>query len=234
MATHLHRAIEQIKKNILGQGALVEDSLRRALTAIERDDEALAGEAIDRDFEIDLKEVDIEEECLKALALYQPVAGDLRFIIATIKINATLERVGDLAVNIAERAIMLSGRERPTVPFDMPQFADKARRMVTHSLDALVRADTELARVVLAADDEIDDMDSEYTTKLKAVLAEHPEAAEPILHLVQLSRFVERIADHATSIAEDVIYMVEGEIPRHSLKRAVAEAMSINETAVEQ
>jgi phosphate transport system protein len=234
MATHLQREIKQLKKSILGLGALVEDSLRRALTAIERDDETLAADAIDRDFEIDLKEVEIEEECLKALALYQPVAGDLRFIIATIKINTTLERIGDLAVNIGERALMLSGQERPAVPFDMPRFADKAQRMVSHSLDALVRADTELARVVLAADDEIDNMDTEYTTKLKAVLAEHPEAADPIVHLLQLSRFVERIADHATSIAEDVIYMVEGEIPRHSLKRAVAEAMTINEGAVDQ
>ena len=227
MATHLQRETENLKKRILGLSALVEDNLRRALDSIERRDAALAADAVDHDFEIDLMEVDVEEECLKTLALYQPVAGDLRFIVATIKINTTLERIGDLAVNIAELAILLQKSEMPVVPFDMVGFADKARRMVGHSLDALVRADTELARVVLAADDEVDDLDHEYCGKLRETLEAHPEQMDPIVHLLQLSRFIERIADHATSIAEDVIYMVEGEIPRHSVKRAVAEAMGI-------
>ena len=228
MANHLQREIEKLKKRILGLSALVEENLRRALDSVETRDAALAADAVDHDFEIDLMEVDVEEECLKTLVLYQPVAGDLRFIVATIKINTTLERIGDLAVNIAGRAILLQNGEMPVVPFDLPGFSDKARRMVGHALDALVRADTELARVVLAADDEIDELDLEYSIKLKSALEAHPEQMEPILHLLQLSRFIERIADHATSIAEDVIYMVEGEIPRHSVKRAVAEAMGIN------
>ncbi len=139
MATQLQREIGNLKKSILTLSALVEDNLRRALTAVERRDEALATDAIERDFPIDLMEVDVEEDCLKALALYQPVAGDLRFIVTTIKINTTLERVGDLAVNIAERARLLAAMEQPVVAFDMAAMAAKAQRMVSSALDALVQ-----------------------------------------------------------------------------------------------
>ena len=130
MSTQLQREINSLKKSILTLSALVEDNLRRALAAVERRDEALAAEAIERDFPIDLMEVDVEEDCLKALALYQPVAGDLRFIVTTIKINTTLERVGDLAVNIAERARLLAAMDQPVVAFDMAAMAAKAQRMV--------------------------------------------------------------------------------------------------------
>jgi phosphate transport system protein len=229
MANHLQREIERLKKGILALSALVEENLRRALESVESRDAVLAAEVVDRDFAIDLMEVEVEEECLKTLALYQPVAGDLRFIVATIKINATLERIGDTAVNIAERAASLATLAWPPVPFDLQGMAEKAQGMVASSLDALVRADGELARTVLAADDEVDRLDHEYTQKLKGVLSEHPEWMEPVIHLLQLSRFIERLADHATSIAEDVIYMAEGEIPRHSVKRAVAQAMELAE-----
>jgi phosphate transport system protein len=173
-------------------------------------------------------EVDVEEDCLKALALYQPVAGDLRFIVTTIKINTTLERVGDLAVNIADRARVLAGLDPPVVAVDLTDMAGKAQRMVASALDALVRSDAGLARAVLLADDEVDDLDREMTARLHEVAREHPEWLEPVMQLLNISRFIERVADHATSIAEDVIYMVEGEIPRHSVKRAVAEAMGLN------
>ncbi len=230
MATQLQREIGNLKKSILTLSALVEDNLRRAFEATERRDEALATEAIERDFPIDVMEVDVEEDCLKALALYQPVAGDLRFIVTTIKINTTLERVGDLAVNIAERARELAGLDQPVMAFDMTGMAGKAQRMVASALDALVRSDAGLARAVLLADDEVDDLDREMTARLHEVVREHPEWFEPVMQLLQISRFIERVADHATSIAEDVIYMVEGEIPRHSVKRAVAEAMGFNGT----
>ena len=229
MATQLQREISNLKKSILTLSALVEDNLRRALTAVETHDETLATAAIDRDFPIDLMEVDIEEDCLKALALYQPVAGDLRFIVTIIKIDGTLERVGDLAVNIAERALQLAAAApQPVVSFDMTGMAIKAQQMVSNSLDALVASDAAAARAVLLADDEIDDLDREFTARLNAAAREHPEWLEGVVQLLQISRFIERLADHATSIAEDVIYMVEGEIPRHSVKRAVAEAMGFN------
>ena len=229
MATQLQREISNLKKSILTLSALVEDNLRRALTAVEMHDETLATAAIDRDFPIDLMEVDIEEDCLKALALYQPVAGDLRFIVTIIKIDGTLERVGDLAVNIAERALQLAAAApQPVVSFDMTGMAIKAQQMVSNSLDALVASDAVAARAVLLADDEIDDLDREFTARLNAAAREHPEWLEGVVQLLQISRFIERLADHATSIAEDVIYMVEGEIPRHSVKRAVAEAMGFN------
>ena len=229
--SQLQREIGNLKKSILTLSALVEDNLRRALTAVENRDEALATEAIERDFPIDLMEVDVEEDCLKALALYQPVAGDLRFIVTTIKINTTLERVGDLAVNIAERARLLAAMDQPVVAFDMADMAAKAQRMVASALDALVHSDAGVARAVLLADDEVDDLDREVTATLNAAMREHPEWLDPIIQLLQISRFIERVADHATSIAEDVIYMAEGEIPRHSVKRAVAEAMGLNGAA---
>ena len=234
MASQLEREIEMLKKSILTLSALVEDNLRRSFTAVETRDMALATEAIERDFPIDLMEVDVEEDCLKALALYQPVASDLRFIITTIKINTTLERVGDLAVNIAERARALAQLPQPVIAFDLAGMADKAQRMVATSLDALVQSDGQLARSVLLADDEVDDLDRDLTAKLHSSAEEHPEWLAPILQLLQVSRFIERVADHATSIAEDVIYMAEGEIPRHSVKRAVAEAMGLNGAAVGQ
>jgi len=230
MAAQLQREIDTLKKSILTLSALVEDNLRRAFQAVERRDTALATEAIERDFPIDLLEVDVEEDCLKALALYQPVAGDLRFIITTIKINTTLERVGDLAVNIAERARLLAALPEVVVGFDVGGMADKAQRMVANSLDALVQSDAALARAVLMADDEVDDLDRDFTEKLNAIVREHPEWLDSVVQWLQVSRFIERVADHATSIAEDVIYMAEGEIPRHSVKRAVAEAMGIGGT----
>ena len=228
MATQLQREIGNLKKRILTLSALVEDNLRRALDAAARRDEAMATEAIERDFPIDLMEVDVEEDCLKALALYQPVAGDLRFIVTVIKINTTLERVGDLAVNIAERGRQLAAMEQPIVAFDMADMAAKAQHMVASALDALVRSDAAIARAVLLADDEVDDLDRALTATLQAAAREHPEWLDPLIQLLQISRFIERVADHATSIAEDVIYMVEGEIPRHSVKRAVAEAMGLS------
>ncbi len=124
--------------------------------------------------------------------------------------------------------------DQPVVAFDMAGMAAKAQRMVASALDALVHSDGELARAVLLADDEVDDLDRELTATLNAAAREHPEWLDPLIQLLQVSRFIERVADHATSIAEDVIYMAEGEIPRHSVKRAVAEAMGFNGVALPQ
>lgn len=225
---HLEREMENVKRRVLALSALVEENLKRSLLAVERRDTDLAAAVIESDFDIDLMEVDVEEDCLKILALHQPVASDLRFLVAAIKINTTLERIGDLAVNVAERALSLAESERPVGGFDLTPMADKAQAMVARSLDAFVKPDPQQARVVLFSDNEVDDMEEEIAAAIRATLPQHPEWTDWLVNLLSVARFIERLADHATSIAEDVIYMVEGEIPRHHLKRVAAEEMGLS------
>ncbi len=174
---------------------------------------------IDGDREIDLSEVEIEEECLKALALHQPVATDLRFIAACLKINNDLERIADLAVNIAERALSLFSRQEAVpVPARFHDFMDSAARMLRESIDAFVRGDARLARAVCAKDEGIDQTNREIIAELLRRMHEDPGCIDPALELVSVSKNIERIADHATNIAEDVVYLVEGDIVRHRLE----------------
>ncbi len=215
MPRHLQREIEKLKKKILALGAVVEESVRKAVQAIQERDEKLADAIINNDVEIDHIEVDVEEECLKILALYQPVATDLRFIVAVLKINSDLERIGDLAVNIAERAVFLAKQEKVNYPFDFEDMVGKTRSMLKRSLDALVNHDTGLAREVCAADDEVDAINREMYIQVQQGIRSHPEQMEAMIHFLSISRHLERIADHTTNIAEDVIYMIEGEIVRH-------------------
>ena len=215
MFWHLHREIERLKKHILTLSALVEESLHNAIKSLIRRDEKLARQVIKGDDDIDQMEVDVEEECLKILALHQPVAIDLRFIIAVLKINNDLERIGDLAVNIAERTIFLCAKEPLDISFDFPRMVEMARLMLKQSIDALVNMDTALANKVCADDDEIDSLNREMYRQIQGAIRKYPERMECLIHLLAVSRHLERIADHATNIAEDVIYMVEGEIIRH-------------------
>jgi len=215
MPVHLQREIERLKKKILSLGAFVEDNVRKAVKSIEERDSKLASQIIESDLEIDHAEVEVEEECLKILALHQPVAIDLRFVIAVIKINSDLERIGDLAVNIAEQAFFLAAHEKVDIPFDFAGMSEKAQRMLTMSLDALVRMDSALARTVCALDDEVDAMHRDMYGQVQDGIRRRPEQLESLTHLISVSRCLERIADHATNIAEDVIYMLEGEIVRH-------------------
>ncbi|NLE28674.1 MAG: phosphate signaling complex protein PhoU [Phycisphaerae bacterium] len=217
MAKHMEREIENLKKRILSLGAVVEDIVQKSARSIKTRDAGMAQDVIDFDIEIDQTEVVVEEECLKILALHQPVASDLRFIVAVLKINNDLERIGDLAVNIAERAVFLASQKqfKPIIFFDFEEMARKTQSMLKRSLDALVNADTELAREVCAADDEVDAMNREMYLQVQNVIKAHPEQAESLIHMLSASRHLERIADHATNIAEDVIYMIEGEIVRH-------------------
>jgi phosphate transport system protein len=180
----------------------------------ERDGE-LAQAVIDSDPEIDLMEVDIEEECLKTLALHQPVAHDLRFIIAVLKVNSDLERIGDLAAGIAKQGRYLAGSDTCDVPYDLVGMAVKVGRMLRDSLDALMEKDAAIAHRVCAADDEVDTMDRLMYQEVRAAIRETPEKTEGLIRLQRVSQNLERIADHATNIAEDVIYLVEGEIVRH-------------------
>jgi phosphate transport system protein len=161
-------------------------------------------------------EVDIEEECLKNLALHQPVAKDLRFLISVLKINNDIERIGDLSVNIAETALFLNLRKKIEPPFDLSKMADLVKNMVKKSLDALLQENVALAKEVLAEDQEVDEIHrNAYPIVTKDIL-EHPESADSYIRMLSVSRYLERIADYATNISEDVIYMVEGNIVRHT------------------
>jgi phosphate transport system protein len=215
VSKHLEREIENLKKRILTLSAVVEDNVYKAVRSLTERDSILAEGIIKSDLEIDQTEVAIEEECLKVLALNQPVAGDLRFIVAILKINSDLERMGDLAVNIAERAMFLATKEKPDVPLNLTLMAEKTKTMMKKSLDSLMNQDTELAYQVLAADDEVDAMNREMYGRIQDGIRKKPEQLESLIHLLSCSRHLERIADHATNIAEDVIYMIDGVIVRH-------------------
>jgi phosphate transport system protein len=215
MPKHLERELENLKRSILSLGAKVEERLRTAIKAIETRDGNLANQVITSDHEIDEMEVDIEEECLKVLALHQPVAIDLRFIVSVIKINNELERICDLAVNIAERAAFLATQRKLDILFDFPGMAEKAQSMVKKSLDALVTLDSRLAWEVCASDDEVDVMNRDMFIQIQNSIRNHTNRLECLIHLLSASRHLERVADHATNIAQDVVYMIEGEIVRH-------------------
>ena len=215
MSLHLLREIEKLKRMVLALSTEVEENVRRAVTAIEKRDEPLARRVIDADTDIDRREIEVEEECLKALALHQPVAIDLRFIVSVLKINNDLERIDDLAVNIAERALLLARKPPVTLAFDFGAMADKAQAMLRKSLDALVNFDAEMAREVMISDDEVDAMNRQMYDEIKLAIRRNPDDVGSLLHLLSASRHLERIADHATNIAEDIIYMLKGEIVRH-------------------
>jgi phosphate transport system protein len=215
MSQHLHHAIGRLKKMILMVGTLVEESLRDSIRAFLERDATLAKSIIEEDASIDRMEVEVEEECLKILALHQPVAVDLRFIVSVLKINNDLERIGDLAVNIAERMIFLSTQPSLDLPRAIPRMAEIVQGMLRDSLDALVNLDVTRARQVQSVDDEVDRLHSEMYPLTQSKIAEEPEAAARWLQLLGVSRYLERAADHCTNIAEDVEYLVEGEITRH-------------------
>ncbi|GMV94015.1 MAG: hypothetical protein AMXMBFR82_37930 [Candidatus Hydrogenedentota bacterium] len=215
MSSHLQRETDRLKKNILSLCAMVEDSVANAVRSLRDRNPTLARQVIDFDIQIDELEVDIEEECQKILALHQPVAHDLRYIIAVLKINAELERIGDASVNIAERALVLSEIERVDIPFDFTGMAEKARSMLKRSIDALVTQDTKLAYAVIASDDEVDAINREMYEQVKGGIRKQPEHMEALIHLLSVSRHLERIGDHASNIAEDVIYLTKGDIVRH-------------------
>jgi phosphate transport system protein len=215
MSVHLQREIEKLKRDLLSLFALVEEQAQMAFRALLDRDQEMAREVEAHDLRIDEKEVDLEEECLKALALHQPVAGDLRFIVATLKINNDLERIGDLAVNIARKAVTLSCQPPMQMPFDLAGMWDRTLSMLRDSLEALVNVDPALANGVCARDDEVDGLKRAIRLKAEEMLRQNPEKTASLLTLVAVSRNLERIADHATNIAEDVIYMVEGRITRH-------------------
>jgi phosphate transport system protein len=212
----LEREVSKLKKGILGLSAMVENAVHLAVKSVGERNAQMARAVIDGDEEIDQAEVDLEEDCLKLLALYQPVAIDLRYIVAVLKINNDLERIGDLALNIAERAVLLSRLPPSEIPFDFQGMAEKVKSMLRTSLDALVELDPNLASEVCRADDEVDALLREMYLIVEKGMRENPGQIETLMIMLGISRLLERIADHTTNIAEDVIYMTTGQIVRHS------------------
>jgi len=215
MTRHIERQIDQLKEKILRVGTLVEEAFSKSITALINRDMALARRVMASDEEIDRMEVEVEEECLKILALYQPVAADLRFVVAVLKINNDLERMGDLARNIAKRVPQLADGPAVELPPEIRTMAMLAQEMVKQCLDAVVNADPSLARQVREEDDAVDHARQQIRRRILQGIKTHPEQMENLLRVNSVSKHIERIADMATNVAEDVIYMVEGDIVRH-------------------
>jgi len=216
MKIHLQRETDNLKKQLFHLSSLVEENFKLAIRAVATGDADLAAQAKPNDAAIDRLEVEVEENCLKILALHQPVAVDLRFLIAALKMNNDLERIGDLAVNIAGVVKRLGGRETPPV-LDQPfrDLGELARSMLRQSLEALMSLDAAGARAVLKADDEVDEAYFRFVDLLDARLAQEPGAGRYTFAWLMAAKSIERVADLATNIAEDTIYTVEGEIVRH-------------------
>jgi phosphate transport system protein len=215
MSKHLERDLENLQSDLLGLAASVEEAIHKATRALRENNAAMAREVIEGDKQIDEDENHVEEECLKMLALHQPVAVDLRRIAAAMKINTDLERMADLAEDIAERALALARMPRMAVPEKLQQMTDLTTSMVRQSLDAFVNLDVRLARVVCRLDDEVDRYNMAIIDELVQMMRSSPDMVEPGLSLFSATRHLERIADHATNIAEDVVYLAEGTIVRH-------------------
>jgi phosphate transport system protein len=218
MSKHLERDLQGLERRLLFLAGQVEEAVRRSVTALMQRRGDLAEKVIDGDREIDQREVELEEECLKILALHQPVASDLRFIVACVKINSDLERIGDLASNIAERVSSLTSLGPIPVPARFRDIVERAAQMLRESIDAYVRGDARAARRVCQADDEVDRANREIIAELLDRMHGDPAGLDQSLELFSISKSLERIADHATNIAEDVVYMVEGDIIRHRLR----------------
>jgi len=217
MTRHFHEELDALKQTLLAMGGLVEDQMRHVVQALVDRDDARAREVIERDRQVNAYEVEVDAQCVELLALHQPAAGDLRFITTAMKIVTDLERIGDQAVNIGQRVIELN-REPQLKPYiDLPRMAARAQAMVKESLDAFVARDTELARRVCAEDAEVDALKEQIFRELLTFMMEDPRSIPRAIRLVLISRCMERVADHATNIAEMVIYLVEGKMVRHTL-----------------
>ncbi len=216
MSHLLQNEISKLQDLIIRTCAEVEKSLSLAISSVVERDSERARQVVELDVEIDQMEVETEEQCLKVLALHQPVAFDLRFIVAILKINNDLERIGDLAVNIAQRAIFLAGRDPYPPEFDFNRMASIVSEMLKKSVDSLVGMDVAIAEEVCQKDDEVDRINSEIFSRVESRLKAGYDNVAELINLLSISRHLERIADHATNVAEDVIYIAKGTIVRHS------------------
>jgi phosphate transport system protein len=217
MQRHFDQELKDLKAKLLRMGGMVEDQIQGALRALVDRDSVLAREVIENDHRVNALDVEVDENCLSLLALQQPTARDLRFITTAMKISTELERMSDLSENICERAIELNEEPQLKPYIDIPRMANAALKMVRDALDAFVASDSGLAREVCADDDFIDDLTEQLFRELLSFMLEDPTTISRAIRITFIAKYLERIADHATNVAELVVYMVEGKIIRHTL-----------------
>ena len=207
--------LKKLREDILYMGGLVEDQIQKAVNSLVERDSPLAETIIERDHEVNRLDVEIDDVCIRLLALHQPAARDLRFITTALKITTDLERIGDMAVNICERALELNTEPQLKPYIDIPRMAQTSERMIRESLDAFVREDTDLALKVCKDDQEVDDLNSQIFRETISFMIEDPHTINRAMKISSISKYLERIADHATNIAEMVVFMVKGKSIRH-------------------
>jgi phosphate transport system protein len=211
----LEKELIDLKERLLTMGSVVEAQVARSIKSLVDRDNALASKVIEADHEVNRMEVEIDEECIRLLALRQPEAGDLRFITTAMKIVTDIERIGDLAVDVSERALELNEEPNLKPYIDIPRMAKAARNMLKEALDAFVNRNSELAWSVLDQDDFVDELNKQIFRELLTFMIEDPHSISRAIRITYISKYLERIADHATNIAEMVVYLVEGRIIRH-------------------
>jgi len=215
METHFQQELAKLKEQLLKMGGLAERAISNAIDALVKRDTPLAEKTVGEDEKINKMELLIDEWCLKLLALHQPLAADLRFITSAMRINVELERIGDLAVNIAERVVSLNQESQLKPYIDIPRMAEITKNMVKDVLDAFVNGDADLARSVCQRDDQVDALNDQVFRELITYMLSDPKTITRAVHLIIVSRYLERIADHATNIAEGVIFMVKALVIKH-------------------
>lgn len=217
MHRHFDDELKGLKEKILRMGGLAEEQVQGAMRALLERDSDLARKIIENDHRVNAMDVEVDEDCLRLLALQQPTARDLRFITTAMKISTELERISDLAENVCERAIELNEEPQLKPYIDIPRMANWALRMVKEALDAFVSADADQARKVCRDDDFVDDLTHQLFRELLSFMLENPQTITRAIRITFIAKYLERIADHATNVAELVVYMVEGKIIRHTL-----------------
>ena len=215
MAHQKEQELEAIKERVLKMGSMVEDAIRRSVQALVERDRDLALGVIDGDAVINAHDVEIEEECIRFLALWQPTGSNLRLVTTAIKIITDLERMGDLAVDICERAVELMDEPQLKPYIDIPRMAEASQKMLKDSLDAFVARDADLALKVCAADDFVDNLNHQIFNELLVYMLQDPKNISRAVRLTYIAKYLERVGDHATNIAEMVVYMVKGKVIRH-------------------
>ena len=218
MQRHFDHDLAQLKDHLLRMGAMVEHQIQRALESLVERDSDTAISVIERDHEVNALDVEIDDTCIKLLATQQPTARDLRFVSTAMKISSELERMGDLADNIAQRALELNGEPQLKPYIDIPRMANWTMRMVKECLDAFVNSDPVLARKVCVDDDVVDSINEQLFRELLSFMLENPATITRAIRLTFVAKSLERIADHATNIAEEIIYLAEGRDVRHQHK----------------
>jgi len=213
---HLDEELAELKTKLVNMASLAEDQIDKALAALVKRDSALARRVIEQDHKVNALDVEIDEDCIRLLALHQPAARDLRLVTTGMKISTELERISDLAENVCERTIELNEEPQLKPYIDIPRMGNLARIMVKESIDAFVKDDSALARKVLAHDDRVDELMEQIFRELLSFMIEDPHTISRAIRLSFIAKYIERVADHATNIAELVVYLVEGKIIRHT------------------